>query len=95
MHTDQLEAANTLHSDFLDAEGINFGYHLPAFPILYAEYVASQVRMFADQKPTVVYIAHGLKMDRKWDQVQSLDEHRGARTALLQWCHLWSAISPG
>lgn len=86
IHYEDIAAANTLRSSFVDAEGTDAGLLLPPMPAQSGAYLAESVHMYADQWPTIVYIAHGVEMDRPWGRVEVRTPQRGwLGSAIL--CH--------
>lgn len=76
-HIEQLRAVNELESEFVDAEGDDFGWHLPPAPVQQAEYLATVLRMPADSAPTPILIGHDVEMDAPWGRVHVFDDDRG------------------
>ena len=82
----QLSLADDLHDELIIVDGQALGSSLPSRPVMSAVVVADRIGLPADQAPTLVYIAHGLKMDCKWGKVRIPTAYGfGAATAIV--CH--------
>lgn len=77
VHIEELRAANELESEFVDADGDDFGWHLPPAPVQQAEYLANLLRMPADSAPVPILIAHDVEMNAQWGRVHVFDSERG------------------
>lgn len=86
MQLEQLALADDLHDELLTVDGHALGPSLPSQPAISAVVVAERIGLPADQAPTLVYIAHGLKMGCKWGRVRIPTSYGfGAATAIV--CH--------
>lgn len=73
-----LIAAYGMAGELIYPSGMELGHTLPAYPVMYAnQTLAALLGMGLNDVPTVIYVAHGLDMDRPWATVQIKDSHRG------------------